>query len=283
MPHSRILLFFSLLLLYSCKEQQSETSSVPPSDHELLVQEEAVQLTAETEADKQATATFVLDTTDLSPEPDTSLKLLLEGTFHKNEVWRGAEKKQWLGLYYENGKYVLRPASLQVNTVEDPIVDNEGMMSGREVVAADANAIFLLTGLDKVMAGEVDTAVFSRTTLAANKELIYSFNGRDYLIQSYGDSTLASTGEYSYSNYGWKAVGRKNGKKIEQLLAEDETFDDPIYVLLWAGDLDKDGIPDLLLDLSNHYNLARYTLFLSSKAERGKLYRKVAVFEAVGC
>ncbi|MFD3001002.1 hypothetical protein ACFS7Z_11555 [Pontibacter toksunensis] len=279
----RFLLLLSPLLLFSCNKQQSETSSAPPSDHEHIAQVEAVQLTTETEAAKQATATFVLDTTGLSPEPDTPLKLLLEGTFHKGEVWRGAEKRQWLGLYHKNGDYVLRPASLQVKTVEDPVVDNEGVLSGRKVVAADANALFLLTGMDNIKAGEIDTAVISRTTLAANKDLKYSFKGRDYFIQSYGDSTQSSTGEYSYRNYGWKAVGRKGGKKIEQTLAEDESFDDSIYVLLWAGDLDRDGIPDLLLDLANHYNVSRYTLFLSSKAEHGKLYRKAAVFEAVGC
>lgn len=280
MANSRLLLSLSLLLLLGCKEQENSTASAPPTDHEIT--DAMAAPISETKPDSVSGASFVLDTTNLSPEPATPLKLLLEGTFHKNEVWGGAEKKEWLGLYHENGRYILRPTSLQINTVEDPVADSHGVLSGREVVAADSNAVFLLTGLSN-HATEVDTAVFSRTTLAANKELTYTFKGKDYHIRSFGDSTQAPNGEYSYTHYGWKAVGTKKGKKVEQLLAEDEGFDDSIFVLLWAGDLDNDGIPDLLLDLSNHYNLARYTLFLSSKAERGKLYRKVAVFEAVGC
>lgn len=279
MAHPRLLLALGLLLLFSCEKNQSNAPSGTLTDH--TVSEDSVDLMDEKTA-VTPPATFVLDTTGFSPEPDTPLKLLLEGTYHKNEVWQGAERKQWLGLYHENGRYVLRPTSLQVNIVEDPVSDNEGVLSGREVVAADSNAVFLLTGLSHYPA-EVDTAVISRTTLPANKELTYTFKGKAYKIRSFGDSTQASTGERNYRHYGWKAVGMKNGKQVEQLLAEDEGFDDSIYVLLWVGDLDQDGIPDLLLDLSNHYNMARYTLFLSSQAERGKLYRKVAVFEVVGC
>ena len=63
---------------------------------------------------------------------------------------------------------------------------------------------------------------------------------------------------------------------------EDQRFKDSIYVMLWAGDLDRDGVPDLLLDLSNHYNISRYALYLSSMAGRDKLYKKAAEFKAEG-
>lgn len=216
------------------------------------------------------------------PEPDTPLKLLLEGTYHKNEVWGGAEKEEWLGVYYEKEGYVLRPAELQVKIVKDPILDGESVLSGRQVTAADSNAMFFITGFDKAKMGKIDTAAFSSNTLPANKQLTYFFKGKEYKIIAYSDSAQADSVTYSYKNYGWKVVGSKNGRKIEQTLVEDQRFDDSIYVLLWAGDLDRDGIPDLLLDLSNHYNISRYALYLSSMAERGKLYKKVAEFKAVG-
>jgi hypothetical protein len=282
MPHPRLLPIFGLLLLFSCN-QNTETSPEALTDHMMLV--EAVDSAGEKEIADSASvpeAALVLDTTNLSPEPDTPLKLLLEGTFHKHEVWAGAEKKTWLGLFKEDGKYVLRPTTIQVNIVEDPVADSAGTLSGREV-AADSNAVFLLTGLQPNKTGEVDTAVFNRAILPANKELTYTLKGREYRISSYGDSTQAATGEYAYQNYGWKVSGTKNGKVIEQKLAEDDHLTESIYVLLWAGDLDHDGIPDLLIDTSNHYNVSSYTLFLSSKADRGKLYKKVAVFETVGC
>jgi hypothetical protein len=283
MRHPRLLPAIALLLLFSCK-QNTDTPPEALTEHMVLV--EATDSAVENEIADSASvpeAALVLDTTDLSPEPDTPLKLLLEGSFHKQEVWAGADKKQWLGLFKEDGKYILRPTLIQVNIVEDPVTDSAGILSGREVVAADSNAIFLLTGLQPGKAGAVDTAVFATAILPANKELLYTFKGREYRISSYGDSTQAATGEYAYQNYGWKVSGTRNGKEIEQTLAEDEGFTESIYVLLWAGDLDQDGIPDLLIDLSNHYNVSSYTLFLSSKADRGKLYKKVAVFETTGC
>ncbi len=224
-----------------------------------------------------------LDTSDLTPEPKTAVKLLMEGTFHKNEVWRGAEGKNWLGLFKDDKGYVLRPTTLRVTTVQDPVLDNQGVFSGREVTATEKDALFFITGMKPSAAGSIDTASFTRTTLAAGKQLTYTFKGKEYHIKAQGDSVQASTGEYRYSRYGWVASGTKNGRKVEQLVAEDSSFDDSIYLLLWAGDLDRDGIPDLLLDLSNHYNVSRYVLLLSSHAEKGKLYKKVAVFEAIGC
>jgi len=280
-----LLLPFSLLLLVGCS-QRADAPPAAPTDHSRTVQEETAAEPAEVEASGSSTIApeaVSLDTTDLTPEPATPLKLLLEGSYHKSEVWRGAEKQAWLGLYHEKGTYILRPTSLQVHTVEDPIADNEGIISGRAVTAADSNGLFYITGLPASKAGSVDTAVFSQTTLAANKVLAYSYKGKEYYIKAYGDSVQTATGQYRYTLYGWKVAGTKNGRNVEQTLAEDEAFDDSIYVLLWAGDLDRDGVPDLLLDLSNHYNLSRYVLYLSSMAERGKLYKKAAVFEVVGC
>ena len=223
-----------------------------------------------------------LDTTDLAPEPDTPLKILLEGSYHKNEVWSGAEKKDWLGLFHENGAYVLRPAKLEISTVHDPVLDEEHVRSGREVKAAEPNLVFFLTGLQHVKHGAVDTAHYAKTVVAAGKDLTYTLHGKAYTIHAYGDSLEINDYGYSYKNYGWKVSGMKQGKTVEQKLTEHERFDASVYVLLWAGDLDRDGIPDLLLDLSNHYNVSRYALFLSSGAGRGKLYKKMAEFEVVG-
>ncbi len=53
--------------------------------------------------------------------------------------------------------------------------------------------------------------------------------------------------------------------------------------LLWAGDLDRDGRLDLLLDLSEHYNMSQPTLFLSSAATVGELVASVVRLVMTGC
>jgi hypothetical protein len=59
--------------------------------------------------------------------------------------------------------------------------------------------------------------------------------------------------------------------------------DDASPALLFAGDLDRDGHLDLILDATDHYNVGRPTLYLSSPARDGELVRRVAVNESVGC
>lgn len=59
--------------------------------------------------------------------------------------------------------------------------------------------------------------------------------------------------------------------------------DDGQLRLLFAGDVDRDGRLDLLLDMSDHYNVSRLTLWLSTEAAKGDVVGEAAAFESVGC
>ena len=51
----------------------------------------------------------------------------------------------------------------------------------------------------------------------------------------------------------------------------------------WAGDLDRDGKPDLVADLTTHYAGNRLVLFLSRGAEPGHLVRVAGRLDLPGC
>lgn len=53
--------------------------------------------------------------------------------------------------------------------------------------------------------------------------------------------------------------------------------------LLFAGDLDGDGRIDLLLELSDHYNLSLPTLWLSGEGSDGEPLQEVAAYAQTGC
>jgi hypothetical protein len=272
------------LVFFACKHSPDKQNKLPNTDHSLVSLEKDQQDLVE-DSDNLI---YEVDTTNLTPEPNTPVKLLMEGAFHKNEVWKGAENKNWFGLHYQDCKYYLKKTSLQIVPTFDPVLDakhsktGKKIISGREVIGDTPNTLFFITGLERLQEGPVDSVSFSKNIIPINKSVSYSFNNRDYKITAYGDSTKLPSNEYVYQNYGWKVKGIKKGKVIEQILAEDTFFEDSIYMLLWAGDLDKDGIPDLLIDISNHYNTSKIALYLSSTAKKGKLYQKVAVFETVG-
>ncbi len=53
--------------------------------------------------------------------------------------------------------------------------------------------------------------------------------------------------------------------------------------LYWVGDLDRDGKPDFFTNLYLNENGDYLNLYLSSRAKKGKLVKKVAVFATSGC
>jgi hypothetical protein len=59
--------------------------------------------------------------------------------------------------------------------------------------------------------------------------------------------------------------------------------DDGGVQLRFAGDLDRDGQVDLLLDLSDHYNVQVPTLFLSRGAGDDAVVRTAAMQRITGC
>lgn len=225
---------------------------------------------------------YAVDTSDLRSEPNTAVKIFIEGRFHKQEVWQGAETKQWMGLVLEDSTFQLRPTRLQVYPFFDPIYDKgKQVKSGREVRGEHANTLFFVTGIDQLKAGPVDTVGYPGQVILPNTALNLRYKDKVYTLEASGDSVQQDGADaYALQNYSWTIKGTRNGKKISQELARDTDFESAIYVLLWVGDLDRDGIPDLLADLSNHYNTSKVALFLSSKADKGKLYKRVAVFKS---
>ncbi|SIT82325.1 hypothetical protein [Pontibacter indicus] len=224
---------------------------------------------------------YAPDTTGLSPEPNTAAKIMIEGRFHKHEVWQGAEQKSWMALVQEDSVFRLLPSHLQVSPFFDPVYDKgRQVRSGREVRGELPNTLLFMTGIAKLQPTEVDTVSYPSQVILPNTAIDLRFKGKTYTLAASGDSIQQEGSEsYSVQNYKWTVTGSKNGRRISQELAADENFESAIYSLLWVGDLDRDGIPDLVADLSNHYNSSKITLFLSSTAEKGKLYRKVADFK----
>jgi hypothetical protein len=62
------------------------------------------------------------------------------------------------------------------------------------------------------------------------------------------------------------------------LYSADGFADDPHYFVEWAGDLDRDGKLDLVVNLSRKYSLHPYRLLLSSKSKATQLVGEAAVF-----
>ena len=68
-----------------------------------------------------------------------------------------------------------------------------------------------------------------------------------------------------------------DGSGKEQLIVAVPSFDHAFMAIRWIGDLNGDRKPDLLLDISTHYEQEVVVLYLSSLAEDGELVGAAAV------
>ena len=75
-------------------------------------------------------------------------------------------------------------------------------------------------------------------------------------------------------------VTLSDGQQTQVLYSADGVVDDPHFDVEWAGDLDRDGRLDLVVNLSRKYSVHPHRLLLSSRAEKNQLVGEGALFES---
>lgn len=210
--------------------------------------------------------------------PDVSL--LSVGNFHKGEV-RASSGERWMGLVKNGPESAWQFFPVEVQSVKDPLLDGEDQKSGTEVKVLSGEPLFLIRGVEGLARKKVKTARFNPLGPMLADQTPIQLSCQDCK----GSLSLRIIDV----KRGGGDVGRSSrlvleGEGISQILYEwPEGFDDQHCELIWAGDLNGDGKIDLLMNLSDHYNVNEMTLLLSLKRPRGSLVEKVAVFRTTGC
>ena len=70
-----------------------------------------------------------------------------------------------------------------------------------------------------------------------------------------------------------------DGTRSQVLYSVDGFADGPHFQIEWAGDLDRDGRLDLVVNLSRKYSHHPYRLLLSTKASAVEIVGEAAIFE----
>ena len=220
------------------------------------------------------------------------------GQFHGNEpVARDGER--WLALRVDGDDAALVMTTLAVRAAEDPLLDAAGQRSGLVVSSADDGPVVMYLRGAGLREGRIE-----RTRVEAHsRPLRYEihFRGQHYRIETQCDATPFEHVE-AQAHYACRIV-LDDGERSQALAAMSGYYeagattislgDDASPRLLFAGDIDRDGKLDLVLDTTDHYNTSRPTLFLSSQALpdgvdlNGKaldgMLLEVAHYDASGC
>ena len=233
----------------------------------------------------------LLLTAGLSPTPLPTHALQPAGGFHGDEP-AARDGETWLALQVEGDDAALVATRVQVRAVRDQLLDEPDQATGREVSSAlgDKALMFLRGG--NLVAGWIESARVTpaERESAAPPRYAIGFHGRNYRITT----TCRVSDDSSVEQMQFDCrVMLDDGMQAQRLFdlggysspgsTAVLTSDDGNARLIFAGDLDRDGRLDLIFDVSDHYNVSRPTLFLSSQAAAGELVRQVAQYESVGC
>ncbi|MBX9951258.1 MAG: hypothetical protein K2Y39_18970 [Candidatus Obscuribacterales bacterium] len=205
---------------------------------------------------------------------------IIEVTDYHGEELHAKSGSTWMGLFpTKAGQFELRPTKVNIAIVRDEITDDPaGPKTGKKVTAAGKVApLFLLDGVPALKAGKVST---SKTYQKEHPDIGF----KTKLNVGAKESTLTVSGTKKDSEWRnqYKIVLETEGVK-QTVYERKEVSDSSFPSLLWAGDLDGDGKLDLIMDMTNNYNVRDVTLFLSTKAKQGKLVEKIVSHVSTGC
>jgi hypothetical protein len=209
-------------------------------------------------------------------------EIAMVGSFLGDGPWARSSGR-WLMLVERDGRFELREVAVS-STREKPICGDVGF----NVRAADAKpGTLLLRGFSAVRSGSVVAAFnggrFGKFLLPGER-LDLSLGGENsWSLHAFGTvrpAVGAGRGEARITDYQVQMIGRG---RTDVVFSLDVLDNDGPPRILWAGDLDADGIVDLFADLPMHYAGHHYALFLSSVARAGHLVAKIASLTTVGC
>lgn len=187
------------------------------------------------------------------------------------------ERSQLVGFYRDSG-IVFRISDLLISQRRDGMNDAEGEMSLSHIVCEDSGEMpnIILKGVYRLNDRFIPYYPNAKSRLLPGESMTLG----GYTFKAFG---LIEEDESTISDYEIIMEGERNGQLIEQRIVFIEYFDDAFVEFHWIADLDMDGIPDFLIDLSHKYSYSLPTLFLSSNAGFGELVKDVHKDAVFGC
>ncbi|MBM4267876.1 MAG: hypothetical protein FJ144_14900 [Deltaproteobacteria bacterium] len=195
------------------------------------------------------------------------------GLFFREDV-EGATGGKWQALCPTPTGVELLTTQVEIRAVPHPLEhEKEKPTGGRSVEADRCKDAVVLLRLPGLTDGPVPTSAMGPLSIPEHHSTILRL----------GSSTYMQLGAEHERTEDPLLVIAAIGDGQQQLAKLDGCCNDTWPGIVWAGDLDRDGKIDLLLNLSIHYAAGNLVLFLSSAAKPGELLGEVARFESASC
>jgi hypothetical protein len=211
--------------------------------------------------------------------------ILTTGTFHEDEVGKEDAGRNWYGLFLNSDGYYIDSTSITTRRVQDPI-DEDGQITGWEVKTTNKDtSLLLIAGVNGLEKRQIKKIALGKNEILPGESVTYSYNGITYILYATGNKQKErpDSDYYMVSNYRLFIRAIINGSERTSMLVSSRAFDDAMVELLFAGDIDGDNIPDLIINTSYHYNATVPTLYLSKPAGDKEILKPMGWHVSVGC
>ncbi len=269
-----LVLPFSIFLLLSCETKTEDSSPKDKTENKDTTQvetEEMTEMMSEAAIEESEAPNLMLD---------QYISFLMPNEYGIYVEDKSQLEGKQLALYFNQNGLDFKEVELKTMPMKDNMHDGEGEMSLTQIKNKEDNSIpnMLLYGFYNFEGLTVPYYEGFKSQLLPGASMMLG----EYVISADGDVVENEYGN-SIENYKLKIEGYRNQEFVVQTFAEIDYFDDAMVTFIWAGDIDQDGIPDFLVDLSHKYSYSLPTLFLSSNAGFGQLIKDVAEEAVYGC
>ena len=189
--------------------------------------------------------------------------LLIPGDYHGEDL-RIPETDGWWAIC-ANGQ--LRSTTLTLQAVNDPCLDESDEKTGVTVGHAGCiDAVALICNIPGL--AESDSLPLCEVSVEETQATL-----------SLGESTY-TVNETPLGESGFRLTFQSGHH--QQVIYETEWADEGGWAILWTGDINNDGLPDLILSATHKYSVQRIRLLVSSQDSETPL-SEVAVLIQTAC
>jgi len=227
---------------------------------------------------------------DFTSFPEDSLlptKVLTVGVFHGDEVESDVAQKQWYGVFSGTSGYYLAETKITIQYINDAVVDaNENEQTGWLVKTINKDSALILVAPSPILKPHnIQNAPLLKEQLLPGDTLQIQYLGNNYMLYAtgYKNSVGEDANDVEILNYKLYVSATIKGRIYNSLLVAKPNFSDAMITLLFAGDIDGDGVMDLIIDTARHYNVSSPTLYLSKPAENNEVLKPIGMHTSVGC
>ncbi len=257
-------------------------------DNNKTVSAAADSVIADPQSDNEInTDTIVYDNFTFPTDSLFSTKVLCTGNFHSDEVWNNADKQNWFGLFHNNEGCYLAETELKIKRVHDEGVDeNANKKTGWEIKTANKDtSILLIERSASLTANKIEPVVLKQQQIMPGDTLRINYAGVDYKLFASGGKKKSNNNPDMFDVWNYKLYISATVKDTprKSLLVAQPNFDDRMITILFAGDIDGDGVLDLIIDTSRHYNVSSIIIYLSKPAENSELLKPMGGHISAGC